>query len=75
VLRNEYENGLLTKQTLADGSVYTYAYDSTNAETIHHATVEAPDGKTYSLEIGENSSIVHETANQGDARNNPAGQH
>jgi YD repeat-containing protein len=75
VLRNEYENGLLTKQTLADGSVYTYAYDSANAETIHHATVEAPDGKTYSLEIGENSSIVHQTANQGGARNNPADQH
>jgi YD repeat-containing protein len=65
LLRNEYENGLLTKQTLADGRVYTYSYDSSNAETIHHATVEAPDGTSYSLEIGDDSSILHETPNLG----------
>jgi YD repeat-containing protein len=67
VLRNEYENGLLTKQTFADGAVYTYTYDSSNPETIHHATVQAPEGKTFAIEIGPDSSIVREQVNQASA--------
>ncbi len=73
LMRNEYENGMLKKLTLADGSVYTYTYDYTyayetsNPETIHHATVHAPDGKLFTIEIGKDSSIVHESTNPASA--------
>lgn len=60
VLTNGYEEGLLTKQTLSNGDVYTYAYDSSNPKTIHHATVKTPDGATYSIDVSEDLSVVHE---------------
>lgn len=71
MIRNEYENGMLTKQTFANGDVYAYTYDSASPDSIHHATVETPDGKTYSVDISENLSVVHETPNA--AENGPAG--
>ncbi|MGB7264030.1 MAG: hypothetical protein WBC92_00860, partial [Terracidiphilus sp.] len=60
VLRNEYENGLLTKQTLGSGGVYTYTYDSSNPDAIHHVTVQTPGGTTFTVEMGAGSAIVHE---------------
>jgi YD repeat-containing protein len=81
LMRNEYENGMLKKLTLADGSVYTYtydytyAYDSSNPEKSCHATVQAPDGKLFTIEIGKDAAIVHETANQSAAKYYPADQH
>jgi hypothetical protein len=60
-MRNEYENGMLKKLTLADGSVYTYAYDSSNPEKIGHATVQSPDGRVFTIEIGKYSAVVHES--------------
>ncbi len=60
VLRNEYENGLLTKQTLGSGGVYTYTYDSSNPDAIHHVTVQTPGGTTFTVDMGDGSAIVHE---------------
>jgi YD repeat-containing protein len=60
ILRNEYENGMLSKQTLGNGGVYTYTYDSSSAATIHHANVKTPEGKAYSVDISESLSVVHE---------------
>jgi YD repeat-containing protein len=71
IIRNEYENGMLTKQTFANGDAYTYAYDSASPDSIHHATVETPDGKSYSVDISENLSVVHQTSDG--AGNSPAG--
>jgi len=60
LLRNEYDHDLLMKQTLADGSVYTYSYDSSDRQKIHTATVHSPDGKTFNLKINYSTSVVHE---------------
>ncbi len=68
VLSNEYENGLLTKQTLGDGGTYTYTYDSSNPETIRHATVETPGGRRFTIEIGAYSSIVREQLSPNSAK-------
>jgi RHS Repeat len=60
ILSNEYQNGMLTKQTLSDGSAYTYAYDSSDPESIHHAIVHAPDQTDFEIDIGDNFSTIHE---------------
>ncbi len=59
LLRNEYSNGLITKQTLADGSVYTYSY-APNKLPIRGATVRTPDGRTFRLAIGSAVSTLWE---------------
>ncbi|HVN94539.1 MAG TPA: hypothetical protein VMT38_12630 [Terracidiphilus sp.] len=71
VMRNEYENGLLTKTKLPNGDVYTYTYDSAHSDTIHHAMVETPDGESYSVAISYNLSVVHQVPLA--RKNNPAG--
>jgi YD repeat-containing protein len=60
LMRNEYSNGLLVKQTLADGSVYAYSYNSADVNKIRSAIVHAPDGKIFNLIITQWLSTVHE---------------
>jgi YD repeat-containing protein len=60
VVRNEYRNKMLTKMTLPDGSAFTFNYDSTNRMTVHHATIHTPDGRIFTLAIGDPWTIVHE---------------
>jgi YD repeat-containing protein len=60
LMRNEYANGLLVRQTMADGGVYSYTYDSTEATTIRSATVKSADGRIFHLDIAYASSTVHE---------------
>jgi YD repeat-containing protein len=60
VLRNEYANGMLVKQTLGDGSTYRYSYTPAAGDHIHGAVVHAPEGKVYDLAIGDTYSTVHE---------------
>jgi YD repeat-containing protein len=60
LLRNEYMNGLLTKQTLGDGSVYLYAYDGTDAANMRAVTVHASDGQIYEVTMSPTGSVVRE---------------
>jgi YD repeat-containing protein len=60
LLRNEYENGLLTKQTLANGDTYTYTYDSSDPNAIYRATVNGPRGQSFNLKITYRFSTVRE---------------
>jgi YD repeat-containing protein len=60
LMRNEYANGLLVKQTLADGGVYSYSYDSADPTKIRSATVHSADGRVFHLDINYSASTVHE---------------
>jgi YD repeat-containing protein len=60
VLRNEYQNKLLTKMTLPDGSVYSFDYDSADPMAVHHASILTPDGRRFNLDIGDPWTRVHE---------------
>jgi YD repeat-containing protein len=60
LMRNEYAHGLLVKQTMADGDVYSYSYDSADATKIRSATVKSADGRMFHLDIAYSSSTVHE---------------
>jgi len=60
LLRNEYEQGRLAKQTLADGETYTYTYYPANAGPIHTARVRTPDGTIFDLDISRLGSTVRE---------------
>lgn len=60
VLRNEYKNGLLTKQSFANGESYVYSYDSSNPDAVQQVKVYAPRGKVFDIEIGAKLSTVHE---------------
>jgi RHS Repeat len=60
LMRNEYFDGLLVKQTFADGSVYAYNYDRSNGKDISAAKVQATSGRTFSINIGPQYSIVRE---------------
>jgi YD repeat-containing protein len=51
LLRNEYENGRIAKQTLADGGVYTYSYSPADSGPIRTAIVREPDGTTFDLDM------------------------
>jgi YD repeat-containing protein len=66
LLRNEFENGLLTKQTLSDGSVYSYTYDSVNPLAIRKATVHASNGRTFFINVADGYSIVREQVTKQD---------
>lgn len=70
LLRNEYENSRLTKQTLADGGVYTYSYIPENADPIRTARVHTPDGRVFNLDIGAEDTIVREEEMQPKAAEN-----
>ena len=60
MMRNEYANGLLVKQTLADGSVYSYDYTLSDKHAINGATVHSADGRVFRLDIAESRTLVHE---------------
>jgi YD repeat-containing protein len=60
LLRIEYANGLVVRQTLGDGSVYSYSYDATDPTKIRAATVHSGDGRVFRLDIAYASSTVHE---------------
>jgi YD repeat-containing protein len=62
LMRNEYAQGLLVKQTMADGGVYSYGYDSADPTKIRSATVKSADGRIFHLDIAYSSSTVHEEA-------------
>ncbi len=60
LMQNEYANGLLIKQTIAGGSVYSYDYTLSDSHMIRGATVHSADGRVFSLDITQKSAIVHE---------------
>ncbi|MGB6192730.1 MAG: hypothetical protein WBF42_09705, partial [Terracidiphilus sp.] len=62
LMRNEYLNGVLTRQTLADGSVYeySYTYDPANRQQMIGATVHTPDGRSFDVNMKDWASVVHE---------------
>jgi YD repeat-containing protein len=60
LMQNEYANGLLIKQTIAGGSVYSYDYTLSGNHMISGATVHSADGRAFMLDITEKSAIVHE---------------
>jgi YD repeat-containing protein len=60
ILRNEYQGMLLTRQTLPDGSVFTYSYNGSDPYSIHHITVDAPGQHIFDIAIDDNGAIVHE---------------
>jgi YD repeat-containing protein len=59
LMRNEYADGLLAKQTIA-GSVYSYDYTHAGNHMITGATVHSADGTVFKLAITEKNAIVHE---------------
>jgi YD repeat-containing protein len=60
LLRNEYANGRLVKQTLAGGLTYTYRYSPDNADPISAASVSTPEGRLFVIDITDSTSTVHE---------------
>lgn len=60
LMRNEYANGMLVKQTLADGRVYSYDYELSAGHSVGGATVHSADGKVFTLKIIQEHAIVHE---------------
>ncbi|MGC2297307.1 MAG: RHS repeat domain-containing protein, partial [Acidobacteriaceae bacterium] len=60
LLRNEYSNGRIAKQTLSDGSVYEYRYSPSATLPIRAAWVKTPEGKVFSLNIGATDSTIRE---------------
>jgi YD repeat-containing protein len=60
LMQNEYANGLLVKETLADGSVYQYSYDRAGNGQIAGATVQSRDGRVFHLKASGSEWVVHE---------------
>ena len=60
VLRNEYQDKMLKKMMLPDGSVYTFDYNSTDRLKTHNATIHMPDGRIFDVGIGDALTTVHE---------------
>ncbi len=59
-LRNEYENGMVVKQTLADGSAISYNYSNADADQAREIHVQTSGGRIYDVKIGLHGSTVHE---------------
>jgi YD repeat-containing protein len=61
LLTNDYVNGLIAKQTLADGSTYSYSYRLAKNGSIDAANVRTPDGRTFDVRlVGNDGSTVWE---------------
>ncbi len=62
LLRNEYENGKIVKQTLADGRVYTYKYTVASSGSVTGVVVRTPEGRVFNIDIceGYSTSTVRE---------------
>jgi YD repeat-containing protein len=61
LLRNEYEQGRLSRQTLADGKVFEYRYKGTaSSEPVSAASVTRPDGTVLIFAMSEDGTTVRE---------------
>jgi YD repeat-containing protein len=60
LIRNTFENGRLTKQTLPDGRVYTYSYAAGDANTADSAQVIDPDGNVFNICFMNGYAIVRQ---------------
>jgi len=60
MLRNTYDRGRLSSQTLADGTVYRYSYYPPGAQEPKLAYVVAPDGQTFKVAMDADSSTIWE---------------
>jgi YD repeat-containing protein len=61
LLRNQYEKGRLSRQTLADGQVFEYRYKAgTSTEPALKASVTRPDGTILDFSLSKDGSTVHE---------------
>ena len=60
LLRNEYIEGRVRRQTLANGEVYSYSYYPNANGQVQVAMVHAPGGKMLRADMTANGSIVRE---------------
>jgi YD repeat-containing protein len=60
LLRNEYEQGKIVKQTFANGEVYEYSYTPVDSVPVHAASVRTPDDRVFDLSIDESDSAIRE---------------
>ncbi|MGA8110230.1 MAG: hypothetical protein WB974_12385, partial [Acidobacteriaceae bacterium] len=60
LLSNEYRDGRITRQALADGGVYTYRYDEVHGIFVRAVTIQDPNRDVYRLIVGRNSAIIRE---------------
>lgn len=58
LMRNDYSNGLLVKQTFADGKTYSYRYVPEIATGIQSVTARTPEGRQTNLKISNNFAIA-----------------
>jgi YD repeat-containing protein len=70
LLRNEYDHGRVVKQTLDDGTSYSYKYTVASNGSVIGAVVRTPEGRVFNLEIceGYSDSTVREQTPQPGAR-------
>jgi len=66
LLRNEYENGRVVKQTLGEGASYTYKYTVAKSGSVTGVDVRTPDGREFNVEVldGYSDSTVREVTAQ-----------
>ena len=60
LMRNDFSNGLLVKQTFEDGSTYSYDYSPEVADKIQSVTARSADGRRFNLKINHSFAIVRE---------------
>jgi len=60
LLRNEYVNGRVVRQTLANGEVYAYGYDSAGTDSVRAAVVRPPGGRIFQAMMTEGGSVLFE---------------
>ena len=70
MLRNEYEDGRVVKQTLDDGTAYTYKFSVSSSGSVIGVDVRTPDGRVFNIEIsdGYSTSTVRELTPQPNAQ-------
>lgn len=64
LLRNEFQNGFLTSQTLADGRVFRYRYWPLDKMKVQTVTVRPPTGPAVQVMLYKWGSAVRETSEQ-----------
>ena len=66
LLRNEYENGRVVKQSLDNGTSYSYRYAVASSGSVTGVNVHTPEGREFNVEIcdGYSSSTVREVSTQ-----------
>ena len=70
VLRNQYQDKMITKMTLPGDSVFTFDYNSTDGLKVNQAIIHTPDGRLFNVGIGDNWATVRETATPSSAVHN-----